>query len=723
MKNLNRAKLRLVLIPLVIILATLACYYRLLLRTESGEFSYIALRWDLKNFTYPRLIFNSDAIRSSIWPLWNPYYFGGAPWNSNFQAGLFHPLSLLIIVLGGYSAEILQLQIIFIFLIAGFSMYFCLRGFNAHPAASLIAAISFLGSGFFVGNASHFPQINTLAVFPLGFMLVHRLTGKPTWSRLCGGALVFSIMIFSGFPTLAFFLAAGSLLFGGLEIFSGGEETSRGRRCLFLLALLILTFALSAVLLFPAGESSAFITRTLELDTSPEIVGERSLSGYNFLSLPFPYLGLKRLSPYRLDRTLRNCSVGLAGLCFSVYYLLFNRRRRKWIVALLLLLNGVFSLGFNTPVYGPAYRWLLPFRLVSHPAFPFRAGLIFFLCLAAGLGADSLLRGPVSEKRKFLLSCLVVLGLSLPLLFLAGKVFKFAAAFLLARNPFWWASWALLVLIMAVKIPGKYFPAAMVILCLVDVSHWAGVNFETVARPAREGEWSGLKEAERKRSREVVHRENLGRKAEFPDFAGAWSMFHKYFSDSGYDGTQLESFRRLIRSPARTLLSRDFRLRPIGEVKLLRDGREVLGEINSGEDPLRVALINLQDIEDEELLRKLKDLGATGTFPGEECRVIRYEPNRIEYEINLSRPAVMFFNEIYYPGWVLKEKGRKIPLFPVNYAFRGAYLGPGPHHLIMEFKPVSFILGLIVTSLAGIFCCLVFIISPLKKRRGRGGGS
>ena len=63
-------------------------------------------------------------------------------------------------------------------------------------------------------------------------------------------------------------------------------------------------------------------------------------------------------------------------------------------------------------------------------------------------------------------------------------------------------------------------------------------------------------------------------------------------------------------------------------------------------------------------------------------------PNKIEYEISLKKPAMLFFNEIFYPGWkLIDEEGNINPVIRINYAFRGTYLDEGHYKLIMCFSP------------------------------------
>ena len=92
-------------------------------------------------------------------------------------------------------------------------------------------------------------------------------------------------------------------------------------------------------------------------------------------------------------------------------------------------------------------------------------------------------------------------------------------------------------------------------------------------------------------------------------------------------------------------------------------------------------------------------------FRGE---ITYYSPNEIHYQINLPVPALVFFNEIYYSGWWLREGEEELPLFELNHAFRGTYLESGYHNLVMRFAPVSYYLGLLVSG-----CTVLFLIGAV----------
>jgi hypothetical protein len=177
----------------------------------------------------------------------------------------------------------------------------------------------------------------------------------------------------------------------------------------------------------------------------------------------------------------------------------------------------------------------------------------------------------------------------------------------------------------------------------------------------------------------------------------------------------LKYYDEFIKSRASGIVAEDFRALAVYEARILPDDQKVLSDINSGTDLHRTALIDKRDIKDPGLLDKLGMLSsaANAGFSG---RITHYDPNSIDYQIDTAVPAVIFFNEVYYPGWRLSSDGKDLPLFRVNHAFRGTYLEAGSHKLKMSFFPFSFKIGLIVSV-----CSLVFIFFNIIFRRKKQG--
>ncbi len=96
---------------------------------------------------------------------------------------------------------------------------------------------------------------------------------------------------------------------------------------------------------------------------------------------------------------------------------------------------------------------------------------------------------------------------------------------------------------------------------------------------------------------------------------------------------------------------------------------------------------------------------AAGARPGEWCRVVRYEPDRVEIEALLQRPGLVVLADQFYPGWRLEVESnggdsRPVPILRTNRVMRGAWLPAGSHRLVYRYRPATFACGAAI-SLVG----------------------
>ena len=253
----------------------------------------------------------------------------------------------------------------------------------------------------------------------------------------------------------------------------------------------------------------------------------------------------------------------------------------------------------------------------------------------------------------------------------------------------------------------------LIAFCIIDVSYWTAVNFFTVADPVDNAVWANIMYVEAKRNLRVDNNALFTRqRGSYPiSLRDNFGMVYKYFSDTGYEPLILRYYDEFIKSRSSGIVTENFRILPVYVVRLLPDDKTVLADINNGTDLHKIALINKKDIKDPALFEKLGRLAFTenNSFS---VTIIHYDPNSIHYEINTAAPTLIFFNEVYYPGWRLFSGAKELPLFKVNHAFRGAYLETGSYKLKMVFSPFSFRIGLIIS-----LCGFAFIFYHIFRRR------
>jgi uncharacterized membrane protein YfhO len=83
-----------------------------------------------------------------------------------------------------------------------------------------------------------------------------------------------------------------------------------------------------------------------------------------------------------------------------------------------------------------------------------------------------------------------------------------------------------------------------------------------------------------------------------------------------------------------------------------------------------------------------------------EVDVIGYAPEEIVVRAELSAPGWLVLGEWYYPGWQAWVDGERETVLRADYGLRAVALGPGPHEVVLRFRPTSVIVGGLVSGLS-----------------------
>ncbi|WP_456000812.1 YfhO family protein [Prevotella sp.] len=70
-------------------------------------------------------------------------------------------------------------------------------------------------------------------------------------------------------------------------------------------------------------------------------------------------------------------------------------------------------------------------------------------------------------------------------------------------------------------------------------------------------------------------------------------------------------------------------------------------------------------------------------------KLVKYEPNNLQYTIDSKKGGVVVFAEIYYPGWIATIDGQPAELGRVNYILRALNVKAGKHTVVLDFHPTS----------------------------------
>ncbi len=97
------------------------------------------------------------------------------------------------------------------------------------------------------------------------------------------------------------------------------------------------------------------------------------------------------------------------------------------------------------------------------------------------------------------------------------------------------------------------------------------------------------------------------------------------------------------------------------------------------------------------------------TFKAEEAGVIYPSAERVIIDFNAVKNGLLVLSDAYYPGWEAEVDGVKTKILRTNYMFRGVIIPAGRHTVEMGYRPLSFRVGVAVTTVTLIFLLLVSV--------------
>jgi len=359
---------------------------------------------------YPWRVFAREAIRHGAFPLWNPYSQCGKPFLALPKAAVFYPLNVIFYLAPSALSGMKVFYPLHVFL-AGLFAYLLGREWKLGGLGSVVMGTVWALNGFILTRLEFQSSLATLALYPLVFLLAHRMLMKPTLLRGAWLTAALSAQFLAG-NTPDFYLGGLGLALYAVFFALFWREEGTGRkemmlRPLYLVPPVIGSVVLCAVQLLPTYD---FVRHSFK--AGGEVAWERmaSIHPLHYASLLVPGLfGQPGYESY-WGRTIFEHSVGsiyvsvLGLMMVSASVLVFRRgsdgteKRLAGFLWFLLIFSLLVSAGLYTPLYG-VIRRVLPFY--DRFRWPAKALLlsVFAMSVLAGLGAKRV-AGFWEEKEK-----------------------------------------------------------------------------------------------------------------------------------------------------------------------------------------------------------------------------------------------------------------------------------------------------------------------------------
>lgn len=226
-----------------------------------------SLNWDAFDLWMPWKHFITEELYAGDLPLWNPYFRNGFPQHGDTMT--WYPISWALgFLFGGYNLFSLNLEYVLHLFIAGTGMFALVRRFSQHQMVNFLIGLSFMLSGFMIGNAQHVSWIISAAWMPWYFLALFELRDKQHIKQLA----VFSLtgyLLFSGGYLAIFFVIVYLTIFLFIWFYYNKLNISVWRFYRYFILGALIISALSLPLLLSVYEIFPLFNRY-----SPEEIGQ-----------------------------------------------------------------------------------------------------------------------------------------------------------------------------------------------------------------------------------------------------------------------------------------------------------------------------------------------------------------------------------------------------------------------------------------------------------------
>ena len=179
---------------------------------------------------YPLRVLVGSMYRHGQLPFWNPYIFSGTPLMADFNAGAFHPLTGLFVVLPDRAAWIATEVILFSAIAIG--MYVFLRALALSTAASVLGAATFAFAGPVLSQVNHVDMTEGFVAIPWLLLSVLHIVRDGRWRWTIVFGIAYASVILRGAPEAmldeAFLVLAFAVMSAGVNRERWWRVFSRG---------------------------------------------------------------------------------------------------------------------------------------------------------------------------------------------------------------------------------------------------------------------------------------------------------------------------------------------------------------------------------------------------------------------------------------------------------------------------------------------------------------
>ncbi len=130
-------------------------------------------------------------------------------------------------------------------------------------------------------------------------------------------------------------------------------------------------------------------------------------------------------------------------------------------------------------------------------------------------------------------------------------------------------------------------------------------------------------------------------------------------------------------------------------------------------DPRRTAWVEVE-LKDAARIQSFQAPQADSS--GDRCEIVRYEPDRVELDVETADRGLLILADVLFPGWTAAVDGRPESIIRTNRMMRGVPLPPGKHRVVFDYDPMTFRIGGVISLATAAILGFVGVAWMLRRR-------
>lgn len=711
---------------------------------------------DVISYSYPIRDLVTKIVSEGSIPLWNPYMFSGMPLLADWQAAVFYPLNIFMVLFGSMVGWIIMI-ILQPFLSLLF-MYALLRTFKLSRTSSIFGSIIFAFSAFM----QIFLEYNYLqggVWLPLLLLGVEKYIQKSNkiWLGLIS-LIIFITLSAGNFQVSLFSLIITATFF----VFRAKSCNQKIHTYFNFFIFYFLGLGLISIQIIPTIELFMYSIRSVDSNIAQQNFGLLPLKQIITFLAP-DFFG----NPATANSTafLYHETAGYFGiipLIFVLYAIIKDKDfvtkffTTVFFISLILLFDTILGrllFIFKVPLISTSYASRILYLLT------------FSAAILAAIGMDRFNKKDKIVTRINLLFFIVLIGIFLGLtIILKVLPFSLDSTIVSLRNlilPISLVSFSLIIL--KLNISSKIIFSLFILITIFDLFRF-GWKYNPYVKseltypktPVIDYMISNIENFRIEREKTEVLPPNtwmvygLSAPSGYNPLAlKRYAQFYNIYNGNLFDGgvsryLELGNFN----SPLLDLLGVKYLLVAKRDNDKIGPDNDIRKELSESrfqkvfEDKSLVVLENTQvlprvllydkyevvkdykevflklqqgfDFREKVILDKQIDNVKLNIAADDYAKIIQIQPNKLTIEANIKDQAILMLTDTDYPGWQVYVNSKRMPLYQADGIFRAVLLPQGRSVINFIFNPQSFKIGFYLSFLSLIAIILLLTFDKLK---------